>query len=342
VSADMAVKDGSADGGQQKPANGGQQKPWFRRLRPWPKRVRIAAAGYAVVAIFAIGVGVSRAVGASGAGALTVGILAAAPVVVAFIGERITGVKALGVEISLVALTNVKVEMAGDDSTIAGKLSAAAMEGAEAGQSGNVELVNHFTTLIQEEPKLLRINLRCDDYWWSTRIFLVAAIAQNYTSVEAIVFVRAGDEQVFVGIASPRAVRERLAAQFPYYETAYRTAQSAPVVLQGPVDPDNVFKINKVTAILIGGGWAQALPAEKDIKEIVTSKKIRGWLGGDLDAEQLPYGPLSALLTYRIVSGRRRYAALTDDRRLKAVVDRNELAVRFASAELERRLGERS
>jgi hypothetical protein len=107
-------------------------------------------------------------------------------------------------------------------------------------------------------PKLLEINFGCDDYWWSTRIFLVAALAQDFTSVEAVVFVRSGDDEVFVGIASPRAVRERLAARFPIYEEAYRKAQGA-VPYLAPDDTHLDPRFNKIKNILKYGEWQKAL-----------------------------------------------------------------------------------
>jgi hypothetical protein len=317
------------------------------------KRVRTAVAGYAVVIVFAVASGIALTLGASATTALVVGALAAAPIVIALIGERITGVKALGLEVTLVALTEVKVEVAGDDSTIAGGLAAAALKGAQSGYSDNIHLVEDFETLISEAPKLLQINLRSDDYWWSTRIFLVAALAQDYTNVDAIVFVRSGDDEVFVGIASARAVRERLAAQFPIYEEAYRRAQDVvPHVDQA--DKHRHPNVNKIKSILKHGKWQEALAGigakekeprtihEKDIKEIVSSKKLRQWLGAELDTECLPYRPLNALMAYRVVSRNRRYAALTLERRLKAVVDRDELAARCPASKLERVLGGRS
>jgi hypothetical protein len=84
--------------------------------------------------------------------------------------------------------------------------------------------------------------------------------------------------------------------------------------------------------------WQGAFtPPESSVKLIVGSNDLRDWLGGDLDTEAEPYGPLTPVLRYRINSRRRRYAALTDGPRLVAVVDRDELALRSTGAELEAR-----
>jgi hypothetical protein len=294
---------------------GGVKARWWRL----PKRARVAAAGYAVVVVFGIGTGVTRVVGASVSSALVVGALAAAPLVVALIGDRITGIKAFSVEITL---SEVTVPIAGD-------FSGTVMTSAEMGGSAAPDLLASIGPLMRDRSKLLRINLREDNYWWSTRIFLVAALAEDYTEVEALIFVRAGMERIFVGIASPRAIRARLAVRFPDYEVAYRKvrSESAASVINYSTEVDEILTWR----------WQNAYtPTESAVKQIVSSNDLQDWLGIDLDTEALPYGPLTPLLRYRINSRDRHYAALTDHSRLVAVVDRNELAVRSTAADLER------
>jgi len=312
-------------------AHRGRRTLWFRWFLLYP-RVCIAAAGYAVVAIFGIGAAVARAFGAPTGSALTVGAIAAAPIVVALIGERITGVKAFGFEFKL---TEVFPPLAGGKTGVA--FSEAMMEqpvstsavGSEVGG-----LSQPFKQLMLKRSTVLRINLRDDNYWWSTRIFLVAALAQEYTDVEALVFVRGDDEQIFVGIASPRDVRKRLAKKFSSleYEAAYQKARAAAATDQS--DPDG-----QVTEIL--ERWQDAVydvlhKGEEEIKQIVSSGTLRRWLRGDLDTHSVPDGPLTAQQQYRIISHDRRYVALTDYQTLKKVAARDEL---IAAAALERRFG---
>lgn len=184
---------------------------WFRWYLLYP-RMCTAAAGYAVMAIFTLGYCVAWAIGMPVAHALVVGAVAVAPVVVAVIGERVTGIKAFGVELNL---SEVAAPMAGDSKAVAGDLSDAMGQGQPSidtsvvGSSAS-SLSGPMEEVVQRRSKLLQINLRNDDYWWSTRLFLVAALAQDYTDVEGLVFVRSRDKQVFVGIASPRDVRKPL------------------------------------------------------------------------------------------------------------------------------------
>jgi hypothetical protein len=290
---------------------------------PWPKRARIAAAAYGVSVVFAIGAGTARAVGASVNSALIVGVLVAGPLVIALMGERITGFKLGGVEISLKEVT-VAVET---------DFSGTAMKIAESGPSATPELLSTIESLMQNRSKLLRINLRDGNYWWSTRIFLVAALAQEYTEVEALIFVRSYEERIFVGIASPRATRERIANRNPTFELAYRKARAE--LAQPAIGP--VLEVKQILEV----GWQSKLwqlanQPEETIKENVSSDKLREWLRDDLDTEALPYGPLTASRRLRIISRDRRYAALTDQLQIVDVVDRNELALRSALRGLNR------
>jgi hypothetical protein len=269
-----------------------------------------------------VGASLARLVGADLYGALIVGALVAAPLLIAFVGERITGIKAFSVEISL---SDVAVAIEGD-------FSSSVMTIAETGPSASPDLLKSLRAAINGRVKLLRVNLRDDDYWWSTRVFLVAALALDYTDVDALVFVRSGDQRVFVGICAPQAVRSGLASVFPNYETAYRKIRTD-AVIAAPLDRDR-----EVEEIL-EWRWSQALgPPESEVRQIVKSEDLKLWLKGDLDVESLPYGPLNPLLRYRIVTRPHRYSALTDQSRLVAVVDRDEVALRSAAAELAQRL----
>jgi hypothetical protein len=125
-------------------------------------------AGYIVVGVFGLVAGVAQwGFGVSNSGALVAGAVAAAPIVVAFVGDRITGIKALSVEVSLAQIT-VPVQV---------DLTRAVMAIAEMGSSGSPELMATFWEAIRSRVRLLRLNLHEDYYWWSTRIYLVAAQA---------------------------------------------------------------------------------------------------------------------------------------------------------------------
>ncbi len=305
---------------------------WFRWYLLYP-RMCTAAAGYAVMAIFALGCCLAWAIGMPIAHAVVVGVVAVAPVVVAVIGERVTGIKAFGVELNL---SEVAAPMAGDSKAVAGDLSDAMGQGqpsidtsvvgsSASGLSGPMEEV------VQRRSKLLQINLRNDDYWWSTRLFLVAALAQDYTDVEALVFVRSRDEQIFVGIASPRDVRKRLARAFSSddYESAYRRARR-----DTAADTDDAA----ATIATIIDRWPAVVGeyGEQSMADLVSSSALRRWMQEDLDIQSVPSGPVTPHQRFRIVSQPRRYVALTIGDRLDRVLDRDEVVT---VAQMERRFG---
>lgn len=288
----------------------------------WSRTIRLALAGYLVVLTFGAATGLSLVLHQDRATAVLVGVLLAGPIIVALIGDRVTTIKAFSVEISL---TQVTVSVEGD-------FSGAVMSVADMGPSASPGLAKTLTEAIRGRAPILRLNLREDDYWWSTRLFLAAALAGDYTSVEAVVFVRNGDQRIFVGIATPKALRARIGHIFPQYEVAYRTVR---VEVTKPAVQTPEAEVNEILL----WRWSQSLqPDEVSVKEIVTRQNLTEWLGEDLDSDDLPYGPLSPLLRYRISSRPQRYAALTQDSRLVDIVDRDELARRTTIASLEQQL----
>lgn len=300
----------------------GPAKDWVGTARhaiaQVPRRVRILVSGYVVVATFLVGVLVARAGGAEQNAALLLGALLAAPLLIAWVGDRITGIKAFAVEVSLAEVT---VPLQTD-------FSQAVMVIAETGSSVAPQLVETFRAVIRNSVSLIQVNLRNDDYWWSTRLFLVAALAEEYTSVRALVFVRGGEQRLYVGVAAPGAVRRSLATAFPQYETAYRNARVLSWARPAPTPDAEIFDILEYH-------WRRVLPDERAQHTIVSSAELRQWLGSGLDTEGLPYGPLSPLLRFRVLSRRQPYAGLVDGGRLVSVIDRDQVAVRSAVAELE-------
>ena len=305
----------------EQPGEGRWRCAW-RKMTAAPRRLKMIAAWYLVAALFAGGAAAALLLRGDRSTALVAGLLLAAPVVAGLIGDRITGFKAFSFEVSLAEVT-VSIE---------GDFSGAAMTVAEMGPSALPDLSGTLREVIKGRSRVLRLNLRDDDYWWSTRVFLVAALAQDYTEVEALAFVRGGEQRILVGVATPPAVRASLASRFPSYELAYRKARyEVAAQMHRPEE-----EVNEI----LSWRWAGAFQpdAETVVKVIVASKDLKDWLGTDLDDDAIPYGPLNPLRRYRIVTRHRRYTALTEDSRLIAIVDRNELTRRGSVAELEQRL----
>lgn len=289
-------------------------------------RLKILAAGYSVVALFGLVAAVARwGFGTSDSVALAAGAVAAAPIVVALVGDRITGIKAFSVEVSI-AQISVPVQV---------DLTQAVMAIAEMGPSGSPELLATFRAAIRSQARLLRLNLRDDDYWWSTRVYLAAALAADYTKVEQLIFVRGQEERFWVGMIDPATARALFADVFPQYERYYRDVRKDAAGtgdVNVPLDRDA-----EITSILMN--WPGKFDwNEAQAKQVVTSDLLRRWLGMGLDTDTLPHGPLTPLLQYQVNMRPRRYTALTAEGRLIAVVDKSELATRTTDEVLRRQL----
>jgi hypothetical protein len=67
------------------------------------------------------------------------------------------------------------------------------------------------------------VALGAGEHWWSTRLYLLASLARDLTTIRAFAFTGAGDE--LVGLSTPRWVSDVLSERFPelaHYETRQR------------------------------------------------------------------------------------------------------------------------
>lgn len=312
---------------------------WSRWYLLYP-RICAGMVGYAVIALFAVGFGAVLCLKGTDAHALTAGLLLAAPIVIAIVGVRITGISAFGVEVTL---SDLVAPVAGDYTPVGGSFSESFGQGPRtpkddiemtaSGVDGqNNDLLGPFTELIEHRSKLLMLDLRNDRYWWASRLYLVAALADDFTDVEAIVFTHAEDARLFVGIASPQVVRKHLAraAKPQKYTTAYRRARRA--AAQCGDHPDLLAGIlahwpEKAVNYGIEG---------RSPSPLVGGRELRRWLGANLDTGSVSAGPLTPLKQYQVISHRRRYVAITEEGRLAQVINRDDMAL---AARLDRKVG---
>ncbi|MDQ6899376.1 MAG: hypothetical protein M3072_07705 [Candidatus Dormibacteraeota bacterium] len=292
---------------------------------PVRRRLLTAAAGYMVVLVFVIAVGVTRIMSPGLPSTLTLiiaGVLAA-PVALAFIYDRLTGLKTPWFELTLSAVT-VDVRET---------LSAAIQQ---ADSSATPALVQYISTAIAQGPAdIVEVNLRREPwYWWSTRLYLLAALLADYTSTRQLVFVTGSAERCYIGMATPVGVRRSLAAQFPNYEKTYTRLRAT---LSPKLTPEQVNDI--VTQ------WPSSLQAvtqnvEATIKELVSPDALVDWLRATLDTAILTWdgGPDDSQLRYRILDRGSEYVALVYQGRLDRLVSREALAVAIARETLRRQV----
>ena len=185
-----------------------------------PSWARVTLAAYGVVAVFGLAYLIVSLAwsGLSSAETAAVAALIALPLALGLLWPRLTGFKAFGLEVSLAQVT------VQPDTRLAVAITAPDLG------SAKPELVAQVTALLDPQIELVEIDLRDGTYWWSTRLFLLAALAQDVSDVRAFVFLRGGIDRRFLGIAAPVTVRRGLAAQTPELEKTYHeVAKDAPV-----------------------------------------------------------------------------------------------------------------
>ncbi len=151
---------------------------------------------------------------------LMIAALMAIPVFLPFIWERITKVKFAGVEIDLSEVT-VKVG-ATDELKDTERLAMAS------------SLIPEITkklalaTAIKEaeSSSVVEVDIGNGKSWLLTRLFLLAALAEEYTGIKRFMFLeeREGVMRSFVGMATPRTTRLSLAKTNPSLEKFYQQA----------------------------------------------------------------------------------------------------------------------
>lgn len=160
--------------------------------------------------------------------------------------------------------------------------------------------------------------------WWNTRLYLVAALAQDLGGVQGIVFV---DEQGgFIRACAPAEIRRRLGRQWPALEAAYAAFRAE------VADPSQLGEQLWRYPLQV----AKGLGCEEDIRRHVLSvQDIVDELGMAPLAEVVEADGKDARFLQREILGRRSpYVALLRSERLEGMVDRGRLAERVAQAVL--------
>jgi len=230
-------------------------------LASLPSWARVALAGYGVVAVFGL-----------------------AYLVVSL--PRLAGFKAFGLEFSL---TQVTVQL---DTRLAVAITTPDLG------SANPELVAQVTALLDPRIELVEVDLRDGSYWWSTRLFLLAALAQDMSDVRAFVFLSGGADRRFLGVAAPAIVRRALATQTPELEQIYHEVAGA-----APVD-DARMRVEQVVFMWTGRSFGpNHVLAEGDFASRISPEKLNSALhavGRSLDTASIEW---SGYTEDRIVRG---------------------------------------
>jgi hypothetical protein len=292
-----------------------------------PTMLVVAAAGYAVVGLFALVYGIVRWgwPDLTQAFSVTIAALAAAPLALALLWNRLGGFKAFGFEVTL---TPPSARMEPERTAIIGEITED-----QAFHSDSLQYIVEGITqaIARPEQEVLELNLRDGSYWWSTRLFLVAALVEDYSRIQRLVFVERGEERAFVGMAPPVDVRRALATVWPILEHAYQSLRNNPPSAPG----------SELSRIVLGWNTYPFKPTwqvtpEEDLRVKVDTTSLRKWLaaiGKRLNAEDsvewhgITRRYLVRSLLFEFTSP---YVALLRQGRLDRIVNRLDLALRLA------------
>lgn len=278
------------------------------------QRLAIATRAYAVVAVFGFALLALRliAAGLSPTETLILSAILAAPLALALFWEHIRGLKLGPVEFTITEFS-VPIDI---------DLAVAVQE--QQG-SGTPALVQTIAAAIETHDfRFVQVNLRSTRYWWSTRLFLLAALADEYTDVERLVFVEQDAARIYLGMAKPHAVRRALEQRFPDHEQTFRKVQDA--VRAG--NPPARMQVENIAY-----RWSGSFPKpEEQVMVLVTPTELREWLGEVLVTEARDWdgSPATHALYAKILTCRTDYVPLLRGQRLEKVVNSNDLARRIA------------
>jgi hypothetical protein len=217
---------------------------------------------------------------------------------------------------------------------------AARMKPFATGQADTVDTtIDTITAMITEarDQPALPLELRPPG-WWSTRLYLMAALTERLTDVRQLVFTQAGR---FAGMASPASVRQQLCAGFREL-AAFHVEMEQEDTAAAPAPLDDVARETQRWA----ARWQQRMrPREAGLKVDVRRSLLERWLGERLvtrcvevgteltmsDVQQIVDYPLPDVPIERASQSKREPAAVLDaSAREIVIVSRDAFAVQLA------------
>ena len=250
----------------------------------------------------------------------TIAILVAAPLGIALLWPRLTGLKAFGLEVSL-ARSAVQTDA---------ELVAAITE--HQYFSGVENIIEQMrTAIVHRDTEILEVNLRNGEYWWSTRLYLLAALANDYSTIQAFAFVEHGVERKFLGMCSPAGVQKAIAKAYPALAVIYSQ-------VTGP-QLDAVATDQRIRAIVSAWAAQPFAGGEEQFGGKVSAQMLAQWLsqvGQQMSSDSIDWSGVSdPHLIREIVFGYHgSHVALLRHGRLDRIVNRFGLLRRIAEQTL--------
>ncbi|MBS1819021.1 MAG: DUF4062 domain-containing protein [Acidobacteria bacterium] len=172
------------------------------------------------------------------------------------------------------------------------------------------------------ELRVLTVDLRDGRYWWSTRLFFLAAVAGVLAGTRLLIFTEAGER--YLGSATTTVVRDRLAMMSPPLQQFLERCRQQP-----GGSPDLARALDQHALL-----WNMVVPPgiEDAERAFVSARDLRRWLGDDLlersvnqDGDAVSNDFLKAIVTWP-----HPYVPITDGGVLRKVVARATVADNLA------------
>ncbi len=172
------------------------------------------------------------------------------------------------------------------------------------------------------ELRVLTVDLRDGQYWWSTRLFFLAAVAGELAATRLLIFTEDGER--YVGAATTATVRDRLATMSAplrqYLDQCRQQAVGALDLARALDQRANLWNMTVPPAI------------EDAERSFVTVRDLRRWLGDDLLENSVTQDGdvVSNELLRSIVDWPHPYVPITEGGNLRKVVARASVAANLA------------
>lgn len=306
-----------------------------------PKRWKVMALGYSIAVVFLASYATLNLLRAKFKWddeltrplIVTISGLLAAPIGLPFIWERLTKVKLLDLEVELskiipkidVSLANVIIE------------EEAAAEAITSKAEDIQDVLTRLRSAVDQaqQASLVKVDLGNGKRWLSSHLYLLSALAKDFTDVQQLIFVESleNHEESFVGFVAPKDLCNAFAYENPNLETVYHRAFiSGHTSYRQPEE-----RIQRIIDQFIS-------PEERLewMDDWVNQQLLRRWLQKKLIGSclEIHCEPLShkPFLFYRIIDRSAPFIALVEGRKLKFIVDRLKLASQVAEKTLRQQL----